>query len=274
MRRGDVGADAMDIYGHFLREMFVAFEGKRNEFYRSMLAEAGNKLELSGAEFGENAEAFYEVADDSAHKKHLLVFYSVGLLLNVFNARYPGSDASATEEETEMMCRYFEKNLPLGAKFVNSANVGTMEKILDELALRRISLAGRCYGLPLAVGNGVRSHLADLLTACAGTLKAEASERAALKLTQERALAGNLSLALVASEHHYAAVAFCQTPGGGKSRSVESVVDVPAVCFFHVCLWPEGQPGAPIRTPSIAEAIDGCSTTSDFLAVITGCLET
>ncbi len=49
MRREDVGTDAMTVYGDFLRGMFAAFGKTRSEFYRSMLAEAGIELGLSGA---------------------------------------------------------------------------------------------------------------------------------------------------------------------------------------------------------------------------------
>ncbi len=77
----------------------------------------------------------------------------------------------------------------------------------------------------------------------------------------------------MASDHHYAVVAFCQKPGSGKSRSVASIGDVPSICLFHLCLRPDGQQGAPVRAPLMAAAIDGCSTAIDFSKAIAGCLE-
>ncbi len=139
MDEEEVGASAMAVYCSYLRGMFAASGKTRSEFYRTMFAEAGIRLELSGTEFGDSARAFYRMADKSVHKEHLLVFYSVGLLLKVFKARHPGSDASATEEEIETMYRYFERNFPLGAKFVSS----TKNDVIFKLSLDSKSLYER-----------------------------------------------------------------------------------------------------------------------------------
>ncbi len=48
---------------------------------------------------------------------------------------------------------------------------------------------------------------------------------------------GKYVASLVADAPHYAAVAFCQTPGSGKSQSVAPVGGVPALCLFHLLLF-------------------------------------
>ncbi len=55
-----------------------------------------------------------------------------------------------------MMYEYFEKSLSPSATFMGSASVKVMEGVLDKLALRQTSLAGKCYSLSLAKGNGVK----------------------------------------------------------------------------------------------------------------------
>ncbi len=78
--------------------MLLASSKTREAFYNTMLADAEIQKSLSNVEFGEGAKEFYMKVYKSMHREHLLVLYSVRLLLKVFSARHPSSSADATEE--------------------------------------------------------------------------------------------------------------------------------------------------------------------------------
>ncbi len=108
--------------------MFAKSGKQRKDFYREMLVEVGLCIDLSEVEFGEKAMRFYDEVMDSLHRDHLLVFYSVGLLLSVLLARSSGSSAQLADDNLEVIYQYFENSLPLGGKFLKYAKDDTFFK--------------------------------------------------------------------------------------------------------------------------------------------------
>ncbi len=112
-------ASVWQLYCEFLQGMFAASGKTRSKFYSDMLAEVGIRLGLMDVEYGDKAEAFYEKVMSSVHRDHLLVFYSVGLLLKTIMAGYPKDAPLPKRKVLEALYSYFEKNLPIRGKFLN-----------------------------------------------------------------------------------------------------------------------------------------------------------
>ncbi len=78
-------------------------------------------------DFGEKAAAFQRRAGESVHYEHLLVWYSVELLLKARKAIHPKT-RPITEEGLETFYRHFEDAIPLGGKFLKySASMAHFE---------------------------------------------------------------------------------------------------------------------------------------------------
>ncbi len=116
-----IGVDVEGLYHMFLREMFVASGKTRHQFYQDMLLEVGIQMKLTDAEFGEKAMQFYERVAESVHAEHLLVFYSVGLLIRAYMAMDHKCSLPIADEELEKIYRHFERAIPLGAAFIEYA---------------------------------------------------------------------------------------------------------------------------------------------------------
>ncbi len=121
MSHGLIGAEARALYYDYLRGMFQSSGKMRSQFYAELLTDMAIPVCLESVEFGAKAEHFYRSVVDTLHGEHLLVFYSVGLLLKVFKKRHPNSRTPLTEEEVEAMYQYFEKSLPLSERFMEYA---------------------------------------------------------------------------------------------------------------------------------------------------------
>ncbi len=111
-------ASVWQLYFEFLQGMFAASGKTRSKFYRDMLAEVGIEPNLLSVEYGDQARAFYRKVVGSVHMDHLLVFYSVGLLLKTMKMAYR-KDTPFPKKELEVLYNYFEENLPLGGKFLD-----------------------------------------------------------------------------------------------------------------------------------------------------------
>ncbi len=103
-------------YYNFLRGMFEKSGKSRHNFYNDMLSE--DKIEIGPEDiaFGSAAVAFAKRAMLSVHEEHLLVFYSVELLIRAHVTAHPrGSPMS--RERLETFYRHFEAAIPLAEKF-------------------------------------------------------------------------------------------------------------------------------------------------------------
>ncbi len=103
-------------YYDFVRGMFGKSGKTRHEFYRAMLSEAAFAAMFDGISFGEAAISFLKKTKKSVHQEHLLVFYSVELLIRAYAAAYPGS-SPISDERLETFYQHFEAAIPLPAKF-------------------------------------------------------------------------------------------------------------------------------------------------------------
>ncbi len=110
-------ASVRQLYCEFLQGMFAASGKTRKKFYRDMLAEVEIEPNLLSVEYSDQARAFYGRILGSVHKDHLLVFYSVGLLLKTMKMAYR-KDTPFPKKELEVLYNYFEENLPLRGKFL------------------------------------------------------------------------------------------------------------------------------------------------------------
>ncbi len=104
--------DTQHRYYSFIRGMFGRSGKTRQEFYTAMLAEAGIVMELGTIGFGEAAASFLKAAMNSVHLEHLLVFYSVELLIQAYAAANPGH-SPLSDERVEAFYKYFEASIPL-----------------------------------------------------------------------------------------------------------------------------------------------------------------
>ncbi len=103
-------------YYSFTRGMFGKSGKTRQKFYSDMIAESGIVVGLSTIGFGEAAVSFLGLAMESMHPEHLLVFYSVELLIRAYAAAHPRS-SPLSNEELEKFYRHFEDAIPLSSKF-------------------------------------------------------------------------------------------------------------------------------------------------------------
>ncbi len=103
-------------YYDFIRGMFERSGKTRYEFYSEMLKEAGIIMEFDSISFGAAAMKFVGKAVTSVHREHLLVFYSVELLLRAHVAANPGG-APISDAKLETFYRHFEAATPLANKF-------------------------------------------------------------------------------------------------------------------------------------------------------------
>ncbi len=96
--------------------MFAKSSKTREDFYKEMLVESGINFELGGIEFGDKAAAFVREAMGGVHREHLLVSYSVRLLLQAWKVFHPRCPP-ITESGLETLYRHFESAIPLCIKF-------------------------------------------------------------------------------------------------------------------------------------------------------------
>ncbi len=111
-----IPADAQMKYYAYVRSMFAKSAKTREDFYNNMLLESGINVELGGIGFGEKAAAFEVEAMGSVHQEHLLVWYSVRLLLLAWKTFHPGCPPIA-ENGLETLYKHFENEIPLCEKF-------------------------------------------------------------------------------------------------------------------------------------------------------------
>ncbi len=115
---GEIYSDAAEMYGDYLRSMFVASGRTRSQFYGEMLAELGLQTSMDDVDFGERAEAFFEKVVGTLHEEHLLVFYCVKLVSKLYMQVRPGNGTPMSDEELEMAYKYFEGDLPISENFL------------------------------------------------------------------------------------------------------------------------------------------------------------
>ncbi len=107
---------AFTKYYDFIRGMFEKSGKSRHEFYADMLFEAKIEVGPEDIAFGAVALAFREKAMVSMHREHLLVFYSVELLIRAHAAAHPrGSPLSDARLET--FYKHFEAAIPVRNTF-------------------------------------------------------------------------------------------------------------------------------------------------------------
>ncbi len=139
MVTGKIGDDATRIYSDYLREMFDASGKTRDQFYGDMCAELGMQASLDSADFGDEAIGFSDKVAGTLHEEHLLVAYSVKLLLKAIMARRPSNSASMADEDLEVVYKHFENSLPLCGKFMKYAkDDGFFNSSLDKGSLSEI----------------------------------------------------------------------------------------------------------------------------------------
>lgn len=119
---GQINAEAVTIYSDYLRSMFDASGKTRSDFYGEMAAEAGAQKDLESPDFGDGASRFCEKVVNSVHGEHLLVLYSVKLVLKLHEASFPGGNAPPiADEKLDLAYRYFERGIPLEDTFLDYA---------------------------------------------------------------------------------------------------------------------------------------------------------
>ncbi len=271
MNADGVEANARQLYYEFLQGMFAASGKTRSRFYRDILADAGIELSLGDIEYGDPAKTFYRMAMRSMHKQHLLVFYSVGLILKAYSILHP-SRAPLASNELEAFFQHFERNFPLVLVFRHyTESMNALGKILWELSLDQPELNAGLQDLAFVDAYGLPDSILEQLSVWTDLLSKEACHQGALDSMQSKVRMSILIPDKLGD--HFSAVVFCQTRGSGKSKNVAALCQVASICLFHVCLRPEGQHGTPVRTPSMAEAMMGCQTRQDFVKVLVGCLK-
>ncbi len=109
-------ADAKARYYSHVRGMFKESGKSREEFYSELFADSRIEPRLGSIAFGERAMIFKEQVSGSAHREHLLVWYSARLLIIAKKTAHPTSSFT-TEEELESIYSHFEKAIPLEFKF-------------------------------------------------------------------------------------------------------------------------------------------------------------
>lgn len=120
MSTGQVGAKVTAIYSDYLRGIFEKAGKPRSEFYSEMTFEAGVQTDLESPEFGTKAVELYEKVVDSIHMEHLLVLYSVKLVLKLHEASCLDGDFSLiSDNKLNLVYKYFERGIPLGDKFLD-----------------------------------------------------------------------------------------------------------------------------------------------------------
>ncbi len=118
---GRIYDDAMAMYSAYLQEMFEASGKTRSQFYDEMLAETGIQMNMEDADFGLKAENFFKDVVGTLHEHHLLVFYSVKLVLRLYRAACPSSSTQMAAEKLDLAYKYFERGIPLGETFLDYA---------------------------------------------------------------------------------------------------------------------------------------------------------
>ncbi len=108
-------------YNEFLRSMFEKSAKTRKDFYGDMLYEADIAMEADGISFGSVSAKFGRAAMESVHQEHLLVFYSVELLIRAYATARPRS-SPISDDKLETFYRHFEAAFPLAGKFEAYAN--------------------------------------------------------------------------------------------------------------------------------------------------------
>ncbi len=106
-----VSSDVSKRYYAYIQCMFAKSGKARGAFYDDMAMETGLEAELINVQFGEGAIAFRLKAEQSVHREHLLVLYSVRLLLKAYASLNPGAPLPA-ENAIEALYQYFEGVMP------------------------------------------------------------------------------------------------------------------------------------------------------------------
>lgn len=119
--------------------MFAASGKTRSDFYKDILTDAGIKMELADAKFGDEALDFFKKVLTSVHRAHLLVFYSAGLALKLSSELDLHMGSSVGEERLDAICRYFEEGIPLEGRFLHySRDSKRIKYSLEEGRLSKI----------------------------------------------------------------------------------------------------------------------------------------
>ncbi len=269
-----IGVDVEGLYHMFLREMFVASGKTRHQFYQDMLLEVGIQMKLTDAEFGEKAMQFYERVAESVHAEHLLVFYSVGLLIRAYMAMDRKFSLPVADGELERIYRHFEKAIPLEKAFVEYAS----EKSLINEAVQKLfptkDSTEVFYSLEFCDKGNTLGHLVAYSDLCMSTYEGEARERvfARQQVSLVEGEAADDLTEIGKEAYHFNCFAICQSSGLGKSKHVSALRNVSMLYVFDICLRNEDEPGEPSRTPHIAKAIEACKSKRDMLCVFAGCL--
>ncbi len=116
---GQIDTSTLKMYFDYLQSMFRASGKTRMEFYSKMITEASVQEDIASADFGKRALDFHRKVRSSVHREHLLVLYSVELILKLYRAHYPEKGSSVSEETLEAVYKYFEHGMPLGTKFID-----------------------------------------------------------------------------------------------------------------------------------------------------------
>ncbi len=173
-----ISVDVEGLYHTFLRGMFVASGKTRHQFYQDMLLEVGIQINLTDAEFGEEAVRFYERVAESVHAEHLLVFYSVGLLIKACMSIDRDRSLPMADSELEKIFRHFERAIPLGAAFIRYASSKDLAKEAVQKLFPTKESTEVFYSIDFCDKSSTLEHLVAYSDRCMSTYEGEVSERA------------------------------------------------------------------------------------------------